>query len=71
MNYSYKIINAGATGIFVEESIGSIATCNHSLLELLTFEQYLNQDKEKLSEYILSGLRTREYLLKYKPELLL
>jgi hypothetical protein len=71
LNYSYKIINAGATGIFVKESIGSIATCNHSLLEILTFEQYLNQDKKELSEYILSGLRTREYLLNYKPELLL
>jgi hypothetical protein len=71
MNYYYRIINAGATEIFVEESIGNIATCNHSLLEILTFEQYLNQDKKELSEYILSGLRTREYLLNYKPELLL
>jgi hypothetical protein len=70
MNYTYRIFEMKRLGFFVEEMIGSIATCDHSVDKLKNFQLFL-YDEDELTEYAQSTMRTHTYILNNHPELLL
>jgi hypothetical protein len=70
MNYAYRIFKVEHLGFFVEEMIGTIATCDHSVTELKDFNKLRYKDEE-LTEYAQSAIRTYDYILKNNPEFLL
>jgi hypothetical protein len=70
MNYNYRIFHIEKKGFFVEEKIGEIATCDHSLIELKNFHEF-HYEEDELTEHAQSSMRAYQYVFKNHPELLL
>jgi hypothetical protein len=70
MKYNYRIFEVKHLGFFVEEMIGTVATCDHSMNELKKFHSF-HYEEDELTEYAQSTVRTYNYVIKNHPELLL
>ena len=70
MKYAYRIFKVENLGFFIEEMIGTVATCDHSITELKDFYSFHYHESE-LTEYGQSSIRTYEYVFKNHPELLI
>jgi hypothetical protein len=68
VKYTYRVFKVEHLGFFIEEMIGTVATCDHSITELKNFHSFPYEENE-LTEHAQSSIRTYNYVIQNHPEL--